>query len=334
MKISWGCNVNLDDLSNHNGYGSATHQIVRSLRKLGYTVSSDDKDADVHFHFDQPHHFVPPRDDMYKIIYHPWESTKLPRRWVDIMNSVDEVWTPSPLIAKWYREFAGITVPIYVFEHGVSPIWTPRKRAVDDRLRFLHVGGEASRKGLKETIQAFRLAFPSQDDVELTFKVISPGWKIAWFKNVSVNNERLDIKDLITFYHNHDVFVYPSYGEGFGLTPLEAMATGMPTITVPGWAPYARFLDEHLSIGSTLVRSPWLKTHPGGMLKPNLDDTVDAMRYVYSNFDEVSTAAFNRVPAITDYYDWDKLTESAFGDLAHRLENLPKKSGLKTHSMV
>ena len=325
MKISHGTRV--ENISDQNGYGYATVNMIESLTRLGYEVNQNDPTADVEIWFEQPQHwkFSP---GTYKIGYHPWESTQLRKEWVPIMNACDEVWTPSPIIADWYRRFAGITRPIHVYEHGVNPVWAPKKREVDGTFKFLHVGADATRKGAKEAMQALRLAFPRHTDVEMNMKMISDGWNIGALRRINFINKKMSLEELIQLFYDNHAYVYPSYGEGFGLTPLQAMATGMPTITVPKWAPYADFLDSRLCVESSFVGSPWPGLHPGNMLKPKMDDLVESMRYCYENYDSVRDDALARVDSIMDYYDWDRLTKNTFKKLEERLQNSSKSLAL------
>lgn len=320
MRISFNTPIVPEKLSAHNGYGYATERMLASLANLGYEVTVNDPKADVGLCFNQPQHWKF-YGNQYKIGYHPWESTLLMDGWADIMNECDEVWTPSPIIADWYRRFSGVTVPVYVYQHGVDDIWTPVNRTVDDKFRFLHVGGEAARKGAKEVMGAFLRAFPSgKKDVELNMKVITKGWKIGNINRINIINERTSIEELIRLYHNNHVYVYPSYGEGFGLTPLQAMATGMPTITVPKWAPYAHYLDPDLTVDASFTKSPWPMLHPGNMLKPKMDELVDRMRLAYDTYDDRANFAMDMVEPIKREYDWDRLTDETFSTLSERLK--------------
>lgn len=324
MKISKGTRIK--DQADYNGYGYATKNMYESLSRLGYEWSENDESADVEIWFDQPHHWKWSKG-VYRIGYHPWESTALlppgkmtdNKDWFKAMNEVDEIWTPSPLIADWYRNYMDIRPPVYVYEHGVDPIWTPKRRAVDGTFRFLHVGAEAARKGALEAMKALRLAFPRETDVRLTLKMMTSGWKIGRLPRIDIVNRHLSLTDLIQMYHDHHVFVYPSYGEGFGLNPLQAMSTGMPTITVPRWAPYAQYLDKRLNIDSAMIKSPWPGLHPGNMLKPNLDDVIDAMRFAYENYDEIECFAHQRTLEIAEHYSWDRLTRETFEALEKRI---------------
>lgn len=326
MRISHGTRIN--EIEETNGYGYATVNMIASLERLGHEVNQNDPTADVEIWFDQPHHWNFSKG-VYRIGYHPWESTKLlpkgkqtgGKDWLECMNQCDEIWTPSPIIANWYRDFMGVKPPVYVYEHGVDPIWSPVKRTIDGKMKFLHVGAEAARKGGIDAMKALRLAFPRNNDVELDLKIISKGWNIGKINRVNILNGPMRLDYLVRLFHESHVYVYPSYGEGFGLTPLQAMATGMPTITVPGWAPYAQFLDPNLSVSSRFIGTKWPQLHPGNVLQPSMDDLVESMRYAYNNYDVVHKQALDRVAEITAYYDWDRLTKETFDSLAERLKN-------------
>lgn len=319
MRISHGTRLK-GEINNKNGYGYATENMLASLNRLGYQVNRNDTRADVEIWFDQPHHWKFSKGT-YKIGYHPWESTELKEGWADIMNECDEIWTPSPLIADWYARYSGIKVPIFVYEHGVDHVWSPQARGEDDKIRFLHVGAEATRKGGWDTMKWFRKAFPNRTDVQLTLKVINTNWtNLGRVGKTNIINAKYSFNELQELFYMHDAYVYPSWGEGFGLTPLQAMATGMPTISTAEWAPYAGYMDERLIIGSELYHSPWQEIHPGKMLKPNWDDVVDNMRFVADNFDDVSKFAMSQTEAIHKAYDWDTITAKVFGDLEKRLK--------------
>lgn len=320
MRISFNTPIVPELLSKHNGYGYATDRMLSSLKSLGYEVTVNDPTAEVGICFNQPHHWKF-YGDQYRIGYHPWESTRLMDGWAEIMNEVDEVWTPSHTVAQWYREFSGVTVPVFVYEHGVDDVWTRKPRKAEGTFKFLHVGGEAARKGAKDTMGAFIKAFPRNADVELNMKIISKGWSIGSIHHINIVNEKMSLTDLIQMYHDNHVYVYPSYGEGFGLTPLQAMATGMPTITVGKWAPYENFLSPTLNIRSSFTKSPWPQLHPGLMLKPNQDDIVDAMRATHEHYDEYAKRAVDIVPKLTEYYNWNRLTKEVFQSLESRLNH-------------
>lgn len=332
MKISWGCHVSIDTMNHRNGYGYATDRCVASLRTLGHEVVQNDPNAPVQIYFDQPQFWEWNNNNQYRIGYLPWESTKLKPGWLEPMNQVDEIWTPSPVVAEWYKK-AKVIPPVYVYQHGVDDIWTPVRREPKDKIKFLHVGFEAARKGGAEVLRSFRAAFGSRDDVQLSLKMINPGWGIpTWNPRINIINRSTSIEELVGLFHEHDVFVYPSWGEGFGLNPLQAMATGMPTITLPAWAPYAHHMDPRLTVSSKLIRSAWEDIHPGKMWAPHVEDLVDNMRFAADNYESVRDFALSQTEAIRTEYDWIRLTDEAFKNLEKRLENSSKTLALESLS--
>lgn len=321
MRISFSTGTATDTIAGTNGYGYATVCMIDSLRALGYEVNDNDKTADVQIAFNQPQNWNF-HDGVYKIGYHPWESTQLLPGWADIMNECDEIWTPSPLIAEWYKTHGGITVPVHVYEHGLEHEWAPVRREPETHIKFLHVGAEAARKGGWDVVRLFRRAFPGRKDVKLTLKMINQKWQgVPSLGKVTYINARWPIRKMLQLFYSHDVYVYPSWGEGFGLTPLQAIGTGMPTITVPAWAPYNKFLDPDLNISAEMVKSPWLDIHPGYMLRPDVDEVIDRMRYAADNYDKVRDFATGQARAVHEYYDWNRITKETFTALENRLNS-------------
>ena len=312
------------------GYGYAAYNMLSSLKQLGHEIPYNKPDAKVQISFCQPpwYKFHP---GQYKIGYTPWESTAIPAGWLGEMNDCDEIWTTSPLIAKWYKE-GGITPPIYVYEHGIDPMWTPkmRSRRPDAPIRFLHVGDPAPRKGGQLTFDTWLSTFGTGDkSVHLTIKAIdfsTVRWKdhkgsmiqpMHSIPNVTVNTRELSPQDMVTLFHNHDVLVYPSWGEGFGLIPLQAMATGMPVICTEAWAPYSKFFNG-LGIRSELADSPWPTPHDGKMFRPDSAHLSELMSTVADDYDRYAELFYNQAQQIHKEYDWLNLTERAYEHIVNK----------------
>lgn len=308
------------------GYGYAGFNMVTSLQRLGHKVPFDDPNCKVQIFFSQPEWYNF-HESQYKIGYTPWESTELPDNWVEDMSQCDEIWTPSHWIADCFKQ-AGVKPAIKVYQHGVDKSWSPKRRKVVGPLRFLHQGEPAPRKGGELAVNAFRAAFGNSKDVHLTIKAHSNstirvkdrrgsilGNPQDMYDNVSLYTKEITTEQLVNMYHSHDVMVYPSFGEGFGLIPIQALATGMPTICTGGWAPYVNHLLPSLRLSSTLGDSPWPNMHPGKVFFPDFDHLVECYKTAYEQFDKLSAEAYRQSYLVHLEYDWDRLTEQAFKEI-------------------
>lgn len=325
------------DIRQDNGFGYAGSNIRKSLENLGHDVSFFDDTADFQLNFCHPVYY-PESNSQYQIGYSPWESTVLPEGWLEGFNSSNEVWTTSPKCKEWF-ENAGVKKPVHVFEHGVDPVWTPKHRKPQSKIRFLHIGEPAPRKGGQLALEAFRSAFGAREDVHLTIKANGHNTTRAYvpgqirrggprnilglphqvYKNVTLIEDSLSEDELVGLYHSHDVLVYPSWGEGFGLIPLQGLATGMPTICTGAWAPYERFLGN-LSLDSHESDSRWPDIHPGKMYEPDFHHLIDLYRYTYDNFEALSRIHFDNAEDVHSEYNWDELTKKAFSHLEKKFK--------------
>lgn len=104
---------------------------------------------------------------------------------------------------------------------------------------ILYVGGFSPRKNIKGIIQAFSLL---KEKYKKPIKLVILGKKGRSYYDYRDLALKLNLKEdvvftgyvpvdeLPIFYNAAKVFIYPSFYEGFGLPPLEAMACGTPTI--------------------------------------------------------------------------------------------------------
>ena len=104
----------------------------------------------------------------------------------------------------------------------------------------LYVGGLSPRKNIIGLIEAFSLISPKN---RKNTKLVITGKKGLSYSRYKKRSEDLNIsddviftdfiplEDLPIFYNGAETLVYPSFYEGFGLPPLEAMACGTPVIS-------------------------------------------------------------------------------------------------------
>jgi len=325
MKIS--LSVPESNLITTHGYGVAAYGIVRSLQRLGHEVPYKDSTAPVELNFSQPYLWHWSNPNAYKIGYVAWESTTIPAKWRAGLQSCDELWTTSPLMAKWFNK-KGYNARVY--EHGVdSEVWTPKKRhRRPGPVKFLHIGEPAPRKAGQLVYDTFKKLYGDSNKATLTIKGfgsstirgINNAHPFNELSNVKIITEEFTEDQMVDLVHRHDVLVYPSYGEGFGLIPLQAMVTGMPVIVSEGWAPYEIATLEALRVKTNLLKSPWPAVHPGNMLHPDEAELAKSMKIAVSKIDELTPMAFDRIGYIQRRWDWDRLTEKTFAHVVERFE--------------
>lgn len=101
-----------------------------------------------------------------------------------------------------------------------------------NELMLLFVGGDWERKGLRIVLKSFCLL-----DIEnIKFVIIGNGEKNAYKDLLSLNKKSNSIiflkstSQIKEYYSAADIFIFPSLYDPFGLTLLEAIASGIPVI--------------------------------------------------------------------------------------------------------
>jgi hypothetical protein len=311
------------NMKTNNGFGHAGTKIINSLQDLGHNVTFQNPKAPVQLNFSQADYFKLHRNQ-YQISYTPWESTVIPERWRSNLNLVDEIWTTSDWCANVFEDNGYKNVRVY--PHGIDPVWAPRRRRDDGVIKFLHVGEPAPRKAGQMVVDAFTNLFGNDPRYSLTLKVYKHnttriynnyidkniiGLPNVLYNNIYIIDTDMTTEELVKLYHDHDVLVYPSYGEGFGFIPLQGLATGIPTICTDGWAHYDKYLGP-LKLKSELIDSPWPFPHEGKVFEPNYKHLLELMRDVAINFNAYSGYYYAQSTKIHQEYNWNQLTNNAF----------------------
>lgn len=239
-----------------------------------------------------------------KIGYTEWETDKLPSipcDWsgqtgnsVDIINKLNMLWVACNHNKKLF-EREGVKIPIEVIPHGVNPEQYPlMKRPKRKTFTFLMLGTLNLRKDPGMALNAFLSLFKDNPDVRIIFKTQSGGMGSIEFpenKNIKIIDKLATHEDMISYYWEADAFVFPSRGEGFGLPPVEAMATGLPCIFTDhtGMSDYANpEINYPIKVGQKIpvVRYPKKWGNVGNWYVADYEDLKAKMKYVVEHREE------------------------------------------------
>lgn len=149
------------------------------------------------------------------------------------LRLADRIYVASSFTKQSLRDFPGKLAEVEVIPYGFPPVNHNRVyQPMDGRkLRVLYVGGLSQRKGISYVFEAVR---GLDDRVELTV-VGSGNIGACPALKEALSHVRyiptLPHGEVLRLMAEHDVFVFPSLFEGFGLVITEAMSQGTPVIT-------------------------------------------------------------------------------------------------------
>lgn len=319
------------------GYAYAYNEIKKYfeiyLKELGVRLELNTPKSNAQLYFGSPHGFFYPHQ--YKIQMTQWESTMVPPHWREHAKEYNEWWTANDFGKQAFINSGIPEEKLHVFEHGVdSTIWTPKLRGQGDVIRFLHIDSGSPRKRADIAKEAFKQAFGNSLDYEITFKHSHiPSSGVDWDNveimaehgewespNIRHIRENMSLEDLVKLYHYHDVIIYPSEGEGFGMIPMQALATGMPVISTGLWCSYERYLNGNI-IESKLGQSSIQETYTrfGDVVLPSLDSTIEIMKLVASNIKTESQAFFSQIDNVINDYSWYNLSKKIIDSFIERV---------------
>jgi len=294
-RIEWAVSTTGKERSNSLGYARSNREIEKALREVADLDSA--APVAVHYCYPKNDRIFRPRAGKRNVLFTMYENAILDEPLRRAFEGVDLILTPSRWCAENFRRYTD--VPVEVVPLGVDARAFPfRKRSLGPgvRYRWLYLGAPNSRKftilpqlfsGLLSRMpEVCELYVKTQSSRVTSSEILSlapPGaierdGEVLRFANVTIDNRYLSRSDLLDVYHSAHGFLFLHCGEGFGLTGLEAMATGLAPVLAyhSGVLEYAT-PENCLPVG---VTSTEIDTeHDEGIRRetlpwPNLDDAV------------------------------------------------------------
>lgn len=162
------------------------------------------------------------------ILWWIYEANNVPQHMVDKANAADYIITSCEHNKEVFIR-NGVKKDIKICTFGIdTDIYKYKERVVGDKFVFLWVGQKSDRKGLDIVIDAFSKVFKRNDPVILYIKTTGRELQEEYqiHDNVYVDSRIIPESDMLDLYYRSHCLVFPTRGEGIGLPPMEAMATG------------------------------------------------------------------------------------------------------------
>lgn len=303
-----------------DGYGMSRDIIKTELFKHGVVLNESYEGQKIGLLYSYPNGLTQMHNDV-RLCMTMFESDKIPEDWPEYLAMANEVIVPSKWVADTMaRQGVKATVVplgyndrVFKFVDRAIPVQESKP------FTFIHYNSFNVRKGFSEVFKAFTEEFKDNEPVKLILKTVERKTPIPIMKdiypNVEVITGSVPEPELAALLARANCMVYPSRGEGFGITPLEAMATGMPAIV-----PNAHGISEYFNGNYMLEvkadeRCPGLYHRfkgqdVGEMVVCDVEDLKKQMRYAYNHQQEMydlGKAASEYVKAYTYQHTAERL---------------------------
>lgn len=259
-----------------------------------------------------------------KIAFSVFESTRIPSEWVTILNTkFDAVVVADPFYVKVYKD-SGVAIPIFHIPLGIyidEFLQKPLRTAPNKPFVFGSCSRFFKRKNHAKLIKAFAAEYGNNKNVVLKINGGGKWGNPALFdnlkrlvkklkvSNVYITNDALSWKDYVEFKSSMDCDVNISCGEGFSITPREALARGIPAIVSDNTAQKTICASQFVRAVSSPIRLAHNSKQYGNLgfqFDCMQSDVQKALRDMYENYSHYLAKAHKGREWVKQYR-WDSL---------------------------
>lgn len=150
------------------------------------------------------------------------------------LAAADAIFVASSFTAKTLENFPGLKAPVHIVPYGFPPVNETRsfpRKSSSEPLKVLFVGGLSQRKGIAYLFSAIEKFGTKVSATIVGQKSILPCPALDAALSRCRWLPSLPHSQILIEMQSHDVLIFPSLFEGFGLVITEAMSQGTPVIT-------------------------------------------------------------------------------------------------------
>jgi glycosyltransferase involved in cell wall biosynthesis len=194
----------------------------------------------------------------------------LRRHVLDEIAHADYVLVSSTFAAETFVEHGVSRERIVLIPWGVNvERFTPRPGGrTDDIFRVIFVGQVSIRKGIMDLLDAWRQFSNPRSELIVIGRADPPTQQLLARRTMPERVHWLQHSSALwEWYHQSDLFVFPTVEEGSALVTYEAMACGLPVVTTPNAGSLVRdgvdgFIIQPHDTGALVEHITWIHEHP------------------------------------------------------------------------
>jgi glycosyltransferase involved in cell wall biosynthesis len=248
------------------------------------------------------------QDGQHRACFTMWETDTLPDYFVRWLPKYDQIIVPCDHNRELFsRHHDNVSVVPLGVDHQ---FWRPIDVEQSETFRF-HAGGSLwLRKGLDIVVKAFTALGLPNSELHIKAAPHARDTPSRFPPNVIMHRRWMTAEDQRGWFNKADCFIAVSRGEGFGLMPLQAIASGIPTILsdTTGQSQFA-----HLALGVVpCTKSP--ANTVGLWDEPDQAVLEELMVEAYNNRESNRIRAASRISA-TKTFSWANATKKLIATL-------------------